>query len=235
MKVEYSETIIYEIRCKDDDIIGKYYDFTTNFMKRLYYHRQQTKHNLSPLYQRIRENGGWDNWEMIIHETMRFTTKREATEYMNKYTITLGNTIIVPQFSCDICGFSCSRKYDYERHCVSSKHVELLSHKQEIVNLRQEATVPSYIQDILKSNQELMKNSLELQQQIVEMSNKQPIQQITNIVQQNTQNNTSFNIQVFLDEKCGDAMNLSAFLKTLAITNEDLVRNTEIGFVAGMS
>ena len=111
-------------------------------------------------------------------------------------------------------------------------------------------TLSTLVKDVLLSNREIHKSNTDmhqqfmnelsthnqqLQTQIVELSNKPAVQQITNhIVQQNTQNN-SFNIQVFLDEKCGDAMNLSAFLKTLAITNEDLVRNTEIGFVAGMS
>ena len=80
-----------------------------------------------------------------------------------------------------------------------------------------------------------MKSNQAIQTQIVELSNKQPVvQQITNNIVHNTQNN-SFSIQVFLDETCADAMNLSAFLKTLEITNEDLVRNTEIGFVKGMS
>ena len=58
-------------------------------MKRMYYHKQQTKCNISPLYQQIRDNGGWDNWEMVIHETMNFASKQEATEYMCKYTTTI--------------------------------------------------------------------------------------------------------------------------------------------------
>jgi len=129
------------------------------------------------------------------------------------------------------------------------RHMNTVKHRQRTAIIT-EPELPSFIRDIMISNHnshQLMKEIVmsnraivvsnhELQLQVVELSNKQPIQQITNnIVQQNTQNNTSFNIQVFLDEKCGDAMNLSAFLKTLAITNEDLVRNTEIGFVAGMS
>jgi hypothetical protein len=106
---------------------------------------------------------------------------------------------------------------------------EMCKQLQPYPNAQTDDISTQLLNEIVKSNQAI-------QTQIVELSNKQPVvQQITNNIVQNTQNNNSFSIQVFLDETCADAMNLSAFLKTLEITNEDLVRNTEIGFVKGMS
>ena len=38
-----------------------------------------------------------------------------------------------------------------------------------------------------------------------------------------------------MNEQCGEAFNLSDVLKSMVITNEDLVYNTQVGFVKGMT
>ena len=218
-----SNVSVYEIVCNNESVQYKYVDYTTNYVKKKYFHKHNTSIGTNLLYRQIRENGGWDNWQMRIVEVCDLSNVAEVVS---------SHTTQSPEQSklvCDTCNYSCVRSFDYDRHCETKRHKA----KMQTTDI---SMLTSCIKDILISNNEIVKSNQELQQQIVELSNKQPIQQITNnIVQQNTQNNTSFNIQVFLDEKCGDAMNLSAFLKTLAITNEDLVRNTEVGFVAGMS
>ena len=47
-------------------------------------------------------------------------------------------------------------------------------------------------------------------------------------------NNQQFNVQVFLNEKCQNAMNLSDFLKSIEVTNEDIENNAQFGFVKGI-
>jgi hypothetical protein len=51
----------------------------------------------------------------------------------------------------------------------------------------------------------------------------------------NTNSNNSFNLNVFLNEHCKDAINMSEFIKSLAITSADLERTGKVGFVKGMS
>jgi hypothetical protein len=51
----------------------------------------------------------------------------------------------------------------------------------------------------------------------------------------NITNNQQFNIQIFLDEKCQNAMNLSDFVKSIEITNEDIENNAKHGFVNGIT
>jgi hypothetical protein len=62
-------------------------------------------------------------------------------------------------------------------------------------------------------------------------------QQITsnNINNTVTNNNTQFNINMFLNEKCKDAMNLSEFIENLQVTNEHLDNNAQNGFVNGVT
>jgi hypothetical protein len=52
--------------------------------------------------------------------------------------------------------------------------------------------------------------------------------------QTNNQTN-KFNINVFLNETCKNAMNFSDFLKNIEITYQDLENNAQLGFVNGIS
>ena len=51
----------------------------------------------------------------------------------------------------------------------------------------------------------------------------------------NNNNNQKFNINVFLNEQCKDAMNFSDFVKNLVVSREDLENNAQLGFVNGVS
>jgi len=69
--IDYSNTIIYKIYCKDVLIKDIYVGHTTNFVQRKYSHKQACNNIKSPyynlkLYKTIRENGNWSNWDMSI-------------------------------------------------------------------------------------------------------------------------------------------------------------------------
>ena len=69
--IDYSNTIIYKITCKEDNIKDLYVGHTTNFVQRKHLHKQgcvNEKATSYPckLYKKIRECGGWDNWTMEI-------------------------------------------------------------------------------------------------------------------------------------------------------------------------
>jgi hypothetical protein len=51
----------------------------------------------------------------------------------------------------------------------------------------------------------------------------------------NNNNNQRFNINVFLNETCKDAINFSDFVKNIQISYEDLENNAQLGFVNGIS
>lgn len=71
--IDYSETFFYKIVCKDLNIKNCYVGHTTNFIKRHYNHKRdcckETQKNYNAyVYKFIRENGGWENWDMILIE-----------------------------------------------------------------------------------------------------------------------------------------------------------------------
>jgi len=48
-------------------------------------------------------------------------------------------------------------------------------------------------------------------------------------------NNQKFNINVFLNEQCKDAINFTDFIKNIEISHEDLENTAQLGFVSGIS
>jgi hypothetical protein len=81
----YSKTIIYKICCKDLLITDIYIGHTTNFIKRKSTHKATCNYSTNKdynlkVYQFIRENGGWDNWNMIMIEKYPCNNILEATK-----------------------------------------------------------------------------------------------------------------------------------------------------------
>jgi hypothetical protein len=71
--------IMYQIKCNDANIEYTYVGHTTNFRVRKSSHKANcnnenlNNYNLK-IYQFIRENGGWDNWEMLPLEEYQCET-----------------------------------------------------------------------------------------------------------------------------------------------------------------
>jgi hypothetical protein len=79
---------------------------------------------------------------------------------------------------------------------------------------------------------ELVKSNNDLQKQVLEMcknNNNTTINNNTN------SHNKTFNLQVFLNEECKDAMNMSDFINSIEIKVSDLVNIGKLGYVEGMS
>lgn len=68
--MNYQNNVIYQIKCKDENIEYVYVGHTTNYYKRYISHKyfacdgKGTNKNCY-VYKFIKENGGWNNWEML--------------------------------------------------------------------------------------------------------------------------------------------------------------------------
>jgi vacuolar-type H+-ATPase subunit I/STV1 len=90
--INYSHTIIYKLCCKDPTIIDIYIGHTTDFNNRKRLHKttcnnsnDKKKYNFN-IYQFIRKNGGFENWDMIQIEAYPCKDRREA-ETRERYWI----------------------------------------------------------------------------------------------------------------------------------------------------
>ena len=83
MKVDYQNTIIYKLCCKDPEIKEIYVGHTTNFKLRNNQHKKccnnpNNKNYNIYNYQFIRDNGGYENWKMIEIKKFPCSSRREA-------------------------------------------------------------------------------------------------------------------------------------------------------------
>jgi hypothetical protein len=130
--INYSDTTIYKIYCKDETITDLYVGYTTNFHVRKYQHKNScnnSKNNNIKIYKTIRENGGWDNWNMV--EIAKYNCKnsteariKEQEHYellkasLNSYSPYIDKQI----FFCSTCNLQCDNQKKYNTHMSSILH-----------------------------------------------------------------------------------------------------------------
>jgi hypothetical protein len=97
-EIDYSNTIIYKITCKDPIIQDVYVGHTTNFVQRKHAHKQSCVNVKAPnhackLYAIIREHGGWKNWIMEIVHFFTCNNQYEARTKEQEYFVLLKATL----------------------------------------------------------------------------------------------------------------------------------------------
>ena len=166
-------------------------------------------------------------------------------------------------FRCEQCDFSCSKIGNYNRHLLTRKHImitngdkkganifececgKIYKHRQALSTHKKKCTYVPVTEDEtqqltkLDPNmvRELIEKNTELQQQLVELSGKFDTMVVNNNITKNiTKNNTNnFNINVFLNEQCRDAINFTDFVDRIEVSHDDLENNANMGFVNGIS
>ena len=168
-------------------------------------------------------------------------------------------------YSCEFCAYNTLSKKDFNKHLSTDKHKMLIlannaNEKSQKIpkNPAEHSCVcgKTYMhlsslckhkksckfsiaqsQDEFKITDklfyEIIKQNNELQTKILEMTEKT----ITNNSYNNNTNshNKTFNLQVFLNETCKDAMNIMDFVNSMEIELADLEKVGELGYVDGMT
>ena len=80
--IDYSNGLVYKLCCKDTTITEIYVGSTTNFTKRKHSHHLNCICPVVKAYNKkahlfIRENGGWENWNMVLIEYYPCETELE--------------------------------------------------------------------------------------------------------------------------------------------------------------
>jgi hypothetical protein len=86
-------------------------------------------------------------------------------------------------------------------------------------------------QELINKNNEAQKQNQELQKQFIELCKIGTNHTLIN----NNSNNKTFNLNVFLNEQCKDAMNIMDFVDSLKLQLSDLESVGKLGFVEGIS
>jgi len=87
------------------------------------------------------------------------------------------------------------------------------------------------ILELIKQNQEFKELIVEQNKQIINLAGKVG----DNITNNNCINKTSFNLQIFLNDKCKDAVNIMDFVNSLQMKLSDLETVGKLGYTEGIS
>ena len=148
-------------------------------------------------------------------QTKKHIASTCADEPVNKYT-------------CTKCDYMTHKTDRWNQHLTTVKHMrpdipvtsDSLSSNEMIQNLLTEnAEFKQIISKILEHNSATLATALEAMNKPTTV---------------NSHSNNRFNINVFLNEKCANAQNMSDFIAGIEVTHEDLENNAHLGFVGGM-
>ena len=165
-------------------------------------------------------------------------------------------------FFCKKCDYKCSKNSDYNKHLSTHKHFVnicqhlstksrqnspklfdcvcgkvykdrsgLWRHKQKCKSRKQMVDTFDIIDELIKQNKELKDMMLEQNNKIIEMAKEGKNPVVTN---HNTMNN-NFNLNIFLNETCKDALNITDFVDSLKLQFKDLEDTGRLGYINGIT
>ena len=162
-----------------------------------------------------------------------------------------------PIFECINCNFKTCKKNDYKRHLLTDKHKRLQNndksgvenkkyicecgreykYRQGLYNHRKTCKGEKKETFIIENEEnldyksmflEMINENKELRKQISEL-----IPKVGNTI--NSHNKQKFNINVFLNEKCKDALSMDEFIDKIEVSMKNLLTTKEKGQVYGIS
>ena len=140
---------------------------------------------------------------------------------------------------CEKCGKQYKHIQSYKRHVRKCVILAETPPKCENVVVSDSNSMIEHEVDIEKQELRNMVTTLITQNQAMLMENKEMREMVHDMLPKIGSNNTTinnrFNLQVFLNEKCKDAINLSEFVESLQLELGDLENTTQVGFVGGVA
>ena len=136
------------------------------------------------------------------------------------------------KYMCD-CGKEYSHLSGLSRHKNANKCMDLHINNS-ISSFEDELDVKmltNLVLETVKQNKELIEQNQELTNKLFEICKNGT----NNTMINNNSNNKTFNLNVFLNENCKDAMNIMEFVDSLKLQLSDLENVGKLGFVEGIS
>jgi hypothetical protein len=149
------------------------------------------------------------------------TSKHKKNENGSKMVVNDGLKVakVAKNYKCD-CGNEYKYDSGYYRHKKKCKNICKETEKNDDLT---DLNDKNLILTLINQNNELQKQMLEV------------IKNGTNNTNITNSHNKTFNLQVFLNETCKDAMNIMDFVDSIKIQLSDIESIGELGYVNGMS
>jgi hypothetical protein len=194
------------------------------------------------------------------------------------------SNILSNEYYCDICDYKCCKRFNYDRHILTPKHIKnidrkpkrakneqneqkkkqiikdfecekcykiyqthagLWKHKQKCNTIITDSNSETVDKDqliimLIKQNAELMKETTEfkhimLEQQTMMMKVVENGTHNTSHTTNTNSHNKTFNLNVFLNETCKNALNINEFVSSIKVSLDDLENTGRQGYIEGIS
>tara|TARA_Y100001958_G_scaffold48682_2_gene32553 strand:- start:6854 stop:7744 length:891 start_codon:yes stop_codon:yes gene_type:complete len=164
------------------------------------------------------------------------------------------------KFECKFCNYACKTKFLYKQHCSTKKHKKNTANilkNEDIQHVclcgKKYNHIQSYKRHIQSCNKEMVEKhnpsneidnelrnaitNLISQNQNILLENKEMREIVKEMIPKigNTVIHNKFNLQIFLNEKCKDAINLTEFVQNLSLNLDDLNKTRRDGYVSGIT
>ena len=200
------------------------------------------KDNLTELYE-------CDVCKYVTFRRSNMITHKESKRHQNN----IKNTFTISKYVCELCNYQTNIISHYKRHLKCAKHIE----KGKIRNEKKD----KFSDDLSDGSMvETEYDSFEEEEEEEEITTKEikegfcmmqgmfcelikSNQQLATIVQNgtnhitniNNNNTNNFNLNLFLNETCKDAINLKDFIESIEVSIMDLKKLGNKGYVEGIS
>ena len=149
-------------------------------------------------------------------------TKKHKNTKISTVSTKLSDNSKEKKFCCELCGKNFKERTGLWKHSKKCKEGSDDSSDEN------ELTDKQMILMLLKDNSEFKNMMLEQNKTIMNLAEKAGTNNSYN-------NNKTFNLQVFLNETCKDAINLSDFVNQIQVSINDLEETGTLGYAEGIS
>ncbi len=157
-------------------------------------------------------------------------------------------------YYCEVCDYECSRKSCWEQHLDTAKHFKaknglinanikyacencdkIFKHQSSYCRHKKNCTKTDNSQNSSISDKELIMALVKQNSELMDMLKNNTGQINNNTNSLNNNNNKTFNLNLFLNETCKDAMNIMDFVDSIKLQISDLEKVGEVGYIEGIS
>jgi hypothetical protein len=157
----------------------------------------------------------------------------------DKSSINLNLNIVVKKNNCSLCNYTTFDNKDFKKHLLTQKHKKNEENKKmnnsKISNLQTDETnYKELLMESLKQNKETREFMFK-QHEIIEKQQKTINELIPKIGNNTINSNNKFNLNIFLNETCKDAISMEEFINKIEVSLSDLFYTKNKGIAEGVS
>ena len=149
------------------------------------------------------------------HKLSKTHIKKENNEFEARYKCKF----------CDKTYRSNKSYYLHLRRCKTKKDEDATEKKKKDEEEIEE--IKKIVIDLYKQNKEILKENTEMKNMLVEISKKDFV---TNNIENNINSKNKFDINVFLNDKCKNAINFSSLIESIVIGIKDIENIAKNGY-----